>query len=250
MNLARIQARLSKGKVYRSRRARLTAEVRDALLIAFGEPAIEAPPDWPISSSFLHAFDELDPLVAPQSGAKYKLDELLPEDQYLSYMLLQDDSKRRKAVRMFTAGSLDLLNRIEGRRSIMSGSSVDMRYRAYAANLFMEHQNFFILIAHGLGHTIEEFRSLGPENLVKLLRDIPTLHVEASIAARLEAQAGSLDANDLRDMLSFYTAIPYSDVLVAEREFVSLALQARLQIEYDVSLLTGLDELIAEMGKE
>src|SRR3546814_7006825 len=50
-----------------------------------------------------------------------------------------------------------------------------------------------------------------------LLEDVPTMNVEVEMAARLESKTGALSANDVLDIQSFYTAIPYSDRVVAEK---------------------------------
>ena len=111
---------------------------------------------------------------------------------------------------------------------MMAGCSTDLRYRAYAAKLFLDHQGFVAHMLDVIGHTVEEMNGLGSRAIVQFVRNVPTLNVEAEVAARLETQTGTLEVNDIRDVLSFYTAIPYSRRLVAERNFISLARQARL----------------------
>lgn len=247
MNVAKVQARLSKGFVYRSRKARLLIEMRNALHIAFSEQPIKLPKNWAVVEGFMQAFDLFDTLVAtPEQAAKSRFidKKLNPELQYLDYMLNQDDERRRESVVAFSLGSDALLSQIEGRRSVMAGSSMDLRYRAYAARLFLDHQG---LVAHMLdvvGHSVDEMKCLGSEAIVQFVRNVHTLNVEAEIAARLETQARSINANDIRDELSFYTAIPYSRNLVAERNFISLARQAKLHTKYGVSLHTKLEELV------
>ena len=126
----------------------------------------------------------------------------------------------------------------------MEGSSTDLRYRAYAARIFLNHQGFVAHMLDAIGHTVEEMKALGGQSLIDFIRNVPTLHVEAEIAARLEIQDGALEPNDIRDVQSFYTSIPYSSRLVAERNFISLARQAKLDTKYGVSLHTNLNELV------
>jgi hypothetical protein len=244
--LARVQARLSKGFVYRSRKARLLVEMRNALHGIFGEYPIELPKNWAIVPGFMQAFEPFDTLVASPKEANTSrlINEFIePPTQYLDYMQNQDDEKRRIAVATFSSELASLLRRIEERRSIMSGSSTDLRYRAYSAKLFLDHQGFVAHMLSVIGHTVDEMKDLGDKSIVDFMRNVPTLHVEAEIAARLEIQAGSLEPNDIPDIQSFYTAIPYSSKLVAERDFISLARQAKLDTKYPVSLHTNLNEL-------
>ena len=195
----------------------------------------------------MQAFDPFDTLVATPEQAAISLlinENLAPELQYLDYMINQDDERRRQAVAAFSTESDSLISRIEERRAMMAGSSTDIRYRAYAAKLFLDHQGFVAHMLHVIGHTVEEMKGLGSEAIVQFVRNVHTLNVEAEIAARLEAQTGRLEANDIRDVLSFYTAIPYSRRLVAEKNFISLARQAKLHSKYFVSLHTKLEELV------
>lgn len=246
MEVASVQARLSKGFVYRSRKGRLLVEMRNALHLAFSESPANLTSQWAIVPGFMQAFESFDTLVASHDDANTSRlinEHIDPARQYLDYMLHQDDMQRRTAVNAFSVESDALLARIEARRALMVGSSMKMRYRAYAARLFLDHQGFVAHMLEVIGHTVEEMKALGGESIVQFIRDVPTLNVEAEIAARLESQTGSLEVNDIRDVQSFYTAIPYSERLVAEKNFTSLARQAKLHEKYNVALHEKLEEL-------
>lgn len=62
------------------------------------------------------------------------------------------------------------------------------------------------------------------------------------MVVRLEDQARDINENDLRDMMSFMTVIPFVDVVVAGKSFVNLARQARLGEAYKTELLTSVFE--------
>ncbi len=55
-HVAEVQASLSKGFVFRSRKARLLIEIRNALHSAFGEPRVQLEPNWAIVPGFMQAF--------------------------------------------------------------------------------------------------------------------------------------------------------------------------------------------------
>ncbi len=241
-----IQALLSKGFVFRSRKARLLIEMRNALHLAFGEKPKQLSANWAVVPGFMQAFETFDALVAsPEDAATSRFinEHVDPEKQYIDYMMNQDDARRRTAHAAFAKESDQLLSRIEARRTIMESSTVDLRWRAYAARLFLDHQGFVAHMLEVVGHTVDEMKELGGAAIVKFVRDVPTLNVEAELAARLEIQTGPLEVNDILDMQSFYTAIPYASRLVAERGFISLARQAKLDARYSVALLTKLSEL-------
>ncbi|MYN38641.1 hypothetical protein GTP55_04570 [Duganella sp. FT109W] len=245
-NVVEIQALLSKGFVFRSRKARLLIEMRNALHIAFGDEPEQPPANWTVVPGFMQAFEMFDTLVAsPEDAAtsRFMNQQVDPQKQYVDYMMNQDDGRRRAAHSAFAKESDQLLSRIEARRTIMEGSTMDLRWRAYAAKLFLDHQGFVAHMLDVVGHTVDEMKKLGGEAIVKFVREVPTLNVEAELAARLEVKTGPLKVNDIQDMHSFCTAIPCAGRLVAERGFISLARQAKLDNRYDVALSTELAEL-------
>ena len=229
MTVARVQARLSKGTVYRSRKARLLVEMRNSLHRIFSEPEIELPVNWAIVRGFMQAFEPFDTMVAsPEEASRSALISryLSPEFQYIDYMQNQEDDKRRMAVASFSSGSSALLARIEQRRSTMIGLSADLRYRAYLAMLFLDHQDSVVHMLSNIGHTVDEMKALGDNAVPDFIRGVPTLNVEAAIAARLEIQQGALESNDIRDVQSFYTAIPYSNTMVAKKGLFQMKILA------------------------
>lgn len=243
-DLARVQATISRGYVYRSRRARLDLEIANALRIAFGD-SVKAPAwDQVVVPGFWRAFEPMDtPDAIRQLDAISSV--MSVQEQYVDFMLNQDDRRRREAVASFTQGTLQLLKNIEERRALVADEKPEFRYRAYAVKLFYDHEPDLIRGLKALARSVEDLKALGAPAMVTLLRNIPTLDVEAEIAARLEAEDRALQDNDIRDVQSFYSAIPYSSNLVAERHFVSLAKQARLDRRYNVALHTNLSELIS-----
>jgi hypothetical protein len=56
--------------------------------------------------------------------------------------------------------------------------------------------------------------------------------------------AGTIHQNDLFDMQAFYTAIPYSSLVIAEKASISRARQAKLDVKYQVKLSSSLDDLL------
>lgn len=245
--VAETQAKLSLGHVYRSRAGRLRVEIRAAILRLFGAPQANLPENWAIAHGFMQAFEPMDTLVATPAEAErtIQLNRLIdPRDQYVDYMKNQEDSLRREAHVNLAKGTADLVARIEDRRALLKGESVDLRRRAYSVRLFLDHQDYVIKELQALGYTFEQLKSLGGKAVIALMEDVPTLNVEAEMAARLEAQTGSISPNDVFDMQSFYTAVPYSTRIVAEKASISRARQAKLHTKYQVTLSQSITELL------
>ena len=245
--LAETQAQFSLGYVYRSRLSRLHVEVRSALHRLFNTEETKFPENWVIAHGFLQCFEQMDTLVASQAEIDRinRLNQSIdPADQYVHFMKTQDDSVRRETHKKLSIAADSIVAEIETRRARLTGETVDMRRRAYSVHLFVDHQDLFIQIANTMGHSFEQLLAIGERAVPALIEDVPTLDVEAKMAARLESKCGPMKANDLFDMQSFYTAIPYSTRIIAERSAISLAQQAKLDIQYGVVLSHSLESLL------
>ncbi|MDR6965748.1 MULTISPECIES: hypothetical protein [Shewanella] len=246
-HVATAQARLSKGYVFRSRKTRLLIEMRVALQQLFDETSLALSDNWVVAPGFMQAFEVFDEMVASTPEAQHTrwLNKYLdPREQFLDYMLNQDDSARRAAHVAFAAESAALVERIEKRRGLLEGESGDLRKRAYSAKLFLDHQGYVAHVLQSLGHTVDEMKAKGPKAIASFLENVPTLNIEAEMAVKLEAQSRAIEENDIRDMLSFNTALPYASSIVGEKRFVSLAKQANLDKKYGTSISKSLDSLL------
>lgn len=245
--LAETQARLSCGCVYRSRAGRLLVEMQQTIRKLFGEPPKELVGNWFLASGFMQVFESMDTLLVPPAEAErvHRTNRWIdPRVQYVDFMKNQDDATRRNAYVDFSASAEQLIKRIEERRALLRGNSTDLRRRAYNVGLFLDHQDDMIRVTRDLGRTWEELKALGDKAMVALIEDVPTLNVEAEMAARLESETRPIDANDVMDMESFYTAIPYSSRVVAEKASISRARQAKLDVCYPVILSERLEDLL------
>jgi hypothetical protein len=196
-----------------------------------------------IVPNFIRAFEEFEPAIV--AITEFTDNYMGAKEAYLDFMLDQDDQIRRAAHLTFAQGADSLVERIEKRRKNFANYSKELRQRAYAAQLFMDHQDSVIQELINLGRTVQEMEDLGPDAFMKFIGDIPTLNVELKLAICREAQAGLLKANDLGDAQNFYTSIPYANIIVAEKNFVNLAKQAKLDKQYGVELHTNLEHLLS-----
>jgi hypothetical protein len=251
-HLAETQAKLSRGSAYRSRAARLETEVSLALHRIFDVTLPMRQQFWAIAPNFLEAFEPFDSFIAPvTTSEQLKLinAHIAPEVMYENYMKNQDDDVRRAAHVNVTAGIKDLVAKVESRRALINGESVDLRRRAYAVGLFIENKDLFVRILNRLGFSYEELQARGDQAMRSLIEDVPTLDVESRMVARLEAENGGIKPNDVFDIQAFYTAIPYSSWVVAEKGSISRAQQAKLDIAYKTKLSRSLEDLMDVYSK-
>ena len=241
LDVARTQAEFSKGCVFRSRKARLLVEIRNALHIAFDYDPVLLPSHWFVVPNFIRAFEEFE--ASAVSMVELADSYIDPKELYLDYMSNQDDQVRRTAHIRYKEESKSLIQRIENRRKLFSEYNKSIRQRGYAAQLFLDHQESIFRAISNIGHTFAEMEKLGPDVFIKFIEDIPTLNVELKLAMGRESQTGSLKENDLGDIENFYTAIPYSNIIVAEKNFTAIAGQTKLGEAYGVTLHTKLENV-------
>lgn len=238
-HLAETQAALSRGFAYRSRAGRLEVEVRAVLRRMFGLEEQELPPHWAVATSFVESFEPLDTTIssAPDALRVRRLNtHFTPAEQYVAFMKGQDEGRRKQVHQTIRSATAKIISDMEGRRALLEGESVDVRRRAYSALLFISHQDLFLRILGGLGFSFRQLQELGAPAIRALVDDVPTLNVEVEMVTRLESECGRLCPNDLFDIQSFYTAIPYSNRVIAEKASISRARQARLDSRYGVRL--------------
>lgn len=246
LNVAMTQARLSKGLVFRSRKSRLLFEMCNALRRVFGEKIVLLPENW-VVAGFLEAFESLDLLIA--TGKELEISSLInehlnPQSLYLEYMMNSNDIVRREAHNKMRAECETLVKRMEERILLYSGYPISTRKRAYSATVFMEHQNLLFEALQLTNHTFDDMREYGDNVILEFIKDVPTLNVEIEIACKLELRSAKIKTNSLFEMSSFSTAIPYCKFIVAEKDFVSLAKQAKLHEHYKTNISHSLNSLI------
>ncbi|WP_152247138.1 hypothetical protein [Xanthomonas sp. LMG 12462] len=246
-NLASAQAILSRGYVYRSRTARIEAEVKDLLCNRFGLEASVRAPRWALVPSFWQAFAPLDSLVATHGGnalPEAPQSSQSPAEAYLSFMTGQDDGERRHAHAMLFELADKAVSGIEERRIQLQGIPIELRVRVMSAMLFNEQQELFQRVLSDLNKSIADLAALGDCAITSLITNTPTLSIEAELSARREAETGKISPNDLFDMQAMYTSIPYSTHVIAEKASISRARQAGLGRKYRVNLSSSLDTLL------
>jgi len=244
-NLARTQSLISGGIVFRGRR-RILAETLTAYIAGRHEISRPSPPGrWFLSDLWFEAAGDYSPecygfAMAERLLASIRRD---PARALFDYLALDDEDVRLEAVRRYSAGSADLISRIETRRALVASETLALRKRAYGARLVIDELDFIFAIARGLGLDWSTVADIGSSLVRGMVVDVPVLNVERELAVRLENQGRAVSENDLRDMTAFITVLPFADVIVAEKQFVNLARQARLDERHQTTLLTSIHDL-------
>lgn len=244
-NLARTQSLISRGIVFRGRR-RILAETLTAYIAnrkAISRPAPS--PRWFLSDLWFEAAGDYS-----QESYGFALPgELLeiirqdPAGALFEHLASGLEDVRVEAVKRYSMGSAELMSRIEIRRALVAGATFAMRKRVYGAKLVCDELHLIFAIARSLGLNWTTVADIGSSLVRGMSADVPVFRVETELAVRLEDQGRALSENDLRDMAAFVTVLPMADVIVAEKQFVNLARQARLDDLFETTLLTSIHDL-------
>jgi hypothetical protein len=244
-DLASLQAFLSRGLVFRSRHKRLEVEIGQVLEHACGLPPNKMEALWFLSSVFFEAFAEWrdERLGFPISERVIDYICGRPAHCLYEYLCNTPSNIRVAAVKKFSEGLKLLRGRVEDRRRRHSNESIPLRRRMYSALLLIDEADLLVRAANKAGISCNTVADLGGAIVRRVMNDLPTYYVEREIALRLETQKRPVHENDFRDMQSFCAIIPYADEVVAEKQFASLAQQAKLNRKYHTRIMTDILEL-------
>ena len=248
-HLAYVLATLSGGKVLRGRRRILEAMLLQRIGVVTGVPVPTLAMDWFLSDLWFEAvaertsgaFDvEISPVVLGHMQQN-------PQKALFTYLRGKDEAARQEGVRRYSADSQALIARLEARRHRLAGETFALRLRAYAAQLMVDELNYILELGRQCGLPWFELADIGDKSARSMISDVPILEVERQLAVRLEDQKHVTNENDLRDMYAFTTALPLVDIMVAEKQFVNLSRQAKLDKRYGTLLLTSVHDLTPQM---
>jgi hypothetical protein len=241
-NMAHTQAFISGGVVFRGRQhileETLSAYIAQELSIARPAPAEH----WFLSDLWFECASNYEPEAVSLQISQRFLDHtrLDPPRALIDYLIFNDESVRLDAIKRYSAGSMELIGRIERRRKVVSGQPLAFRKRVYGAQLLLDELDFVLATGRKLGLDWQAVGDIGSSLARSIVAQVPILNVERELVVRLEDQKRSVNENDLRDMLSFTTAIPLADVVVAENQFVNLTRQSGLGKSHGTRLITSI----------
>lgn len=244
-NMALTQAMISGGRVFRSRR-RILAETLAFYLARYHNiqrPEPEA--NWFLSDLWFESAADYSPQTYGLEISEPVI-HLLRQDPVhalFDHLTAVEEDVRLKMVRRYSASSAELVTRIEAARVIAAGETIAFRKRAYGARLIIDEIDFILATGKELGMGWETISDIGSSLARRIAVDIPVLNIERELAARLEDQTRAITENDLRDMAAFTIVLPFADIVVAEKQFVNLARQARLDKNYNLALKTSIFDL-------
>jgi len=245
INMARTQVTISKGCVFRGRR-RILGETLSSYLASKFSIAREPPEEnWFLSNLWFESVADYSPDTFGVATSDRVLEYMRsnPARVLFDYLTADDGDARLERVRRFSAGSAAIIAGIEARRAIVATEPLALRKRAYSARLMIDELDFILATGRRLGLDWNSVSDIGSSLIRSIPVDVPILAAERELAVRLEDQAKPIAENDLRDMSAFALVLPLADIVIGEKAFINLAIQARLGKTRGTRLLTSIDEL-------
>jgi hypothetical protein len=172
-----------------------------------------------------------------------------PQEFLFGILMETSDDVRTTAVRQFSQGIDGVRQQIEERRARNAGENESMRRKIQNAVLMIneiDEIQAWVLAASVpdvSAHDILE------KHARRIMNETPTYLIERELALRLEGQHNRpIQENDFRDMQSFCAVVAYSDIVVAENQFSSLARQAGLDRKYGTLITTSFTKMMESMA--
>jgi hypothetical protein len=246
-DVALVQSRISLGRVFPDRRRRLEREVREFARAETGLPSEPSPRYWYISNIFLDAFPDSGASDSVLENARHAIAEQ-PCSALFDFLTSANDHVRLKAVQNWSSGADALRRKLESNRAKILKEPMAMQRRMYSALLVSNDLERSLKIAQEGGVSWKSLQDIGEHSARRLIEAVPVLHVERELVLRRNAENRPLCENDFRDLMAVLGAVPYSDMIVAEKNFVSLAIQSGLGKKYGTVLATNIADVNDWLG--
>lgn len=251
-DLAYCMTTLGGAYVFRGRHKRLEVEIIDVIRRAYDLTPLVYRDEWFLSQVFYEATAEWDdPRLGPAVSEKmYDFANANPQEFLFRFLMETPESTRTEAVRRFSHGIDDVRQRVEERRLRDAGEKEALRRNLQNAMLMINELDEIHAWVAKAGVPGASVRGILEKHARRIMNETPTYFIERELAIRLERQLNrAIHENDFRDMQSFCAVLAYSDVVVAENQFTSLARQAGLHAKYDTILTTSFAEMIEALGR-
>jgi hypothetical protein len=252
LQLANLLADLSQGWFLADRSTRLQVEFDHAVAGLYGLQSQGPSTAWPLVRGIVRGFGDF-PYLAAKTGTSVSLMQIVtelvdPREQIRSFLAFEKEAVRRRATEHFSQGVSGLVAELEQQRSALAGESADLQSRVYAAQLFLQHQDYLGRALARCGKSFDDLRTLPPELIAGIVDNVPTLQIERSLAVQLNRQRQRrLQMNDGNDLAALCAAIPYCRFVVSENLWADLVRRTRLAERYGTIFLSDLSELSARL---
>lgn len=250
--LAEFIVELSRNRVILPQMAIVEWEVRNALCRLFGRRAQTNIRQLLIAEGFVSALGKVMGIAGLSAEHEVAARALALSPAMSVDMLIAAGDNRTLTDGMRTHEQRIVAFYERQRAEVVTNLTSEQRLGIELATAFSEGQEGVALRAglKEMGVTLEDFKNRvnTPPAFAAFARGIPTLDVFLTLLlARDRNPDRKVKSNDTRDLVWLSVAVPYSDVVVAEKDWAHHVRAARLDTKYDTLLMTDLRELPAQL---
>jgi len=165
-------------------------------------------------------------------------------EELIRCLVGKDENLRRRAVESFNQRANTYAKNVEDMRVIGKPFSKAERKRAYVADLTIRLQKEITKQLALEGQSFEKFLAMGEHWLLDFFSRIPCLNVEIELVTeRDEDLSKATSPHDLVDIPFLSVAIPFCNVVVADKYWVEIARRKELDRKYNTIVLDDILEL-------
>ncbi len=249
--LAEVMAEISQGIAIVPKSKIMNWELERAIAMAFGETPSTMPSvfGYGMSMIFGRNFIEKDMNDQPHLKTDYFINRaktiLSNKEATLSFLVGDDEVLNSKVVNGLRDINEPFVAKMEKSRGQDKRDNDDFQERLYLAVLTKELQPKLIALLGDHDKTMNDFFSLGLDNVRKFFHDVPTLDVEIGLALSLNKHWDrKLKVNDTSDIAFACISIPYCDVVVTEVFLRTLTIRQKIDKKYDTNIISDLNDLL------
>jgi|DewCreStandDraft_4_1066084.scaffolds.fasta_scaffold35254_3 hypothetical protein len=249
--LAEVMAEISQGIAIIPKSIVMNWELHCAIATAFGETSAPMPSVFGYGMPMIFGRNFLEKEMNSRSDLKsdYLVDRakkiLSSKESVVNFLVGDDENLTSKVLQGLREINEPFVTRLEKSREQDRKDTDDLQERVYLGVLTLELQPKLIAALGNHGKTMNDFFSLGLENVRKFFHAVPTLDVEIELALSLNKHWDrKLKVNDTSDVAFASISIPYCDVVVTEVFLRTLATRRKIDKKYETVVISDLNDLL------
>lgn len=247
IRIAEIMISLSDGTTIAPQWALVLPELKCAIARHFELPPPPSPVAFGKGVDLAFGNPNLDRLRARfGTDAVDALNEFVSTKEGMSALLTgPSDTAYLDLSQTFIDGAAKHTAMAEMARVSLETRSPVFRKRMYAAALASTLDNEIRIIAAELDVSYGQLLALGHRGLMRLFADVPCLHVEIELGTQRHTFWNrALAPNDMIDLATLASAIPYCDAVLTEKFWADLTHRAKLDLQYSTFVSSDLAEIV------
>lgn len=173
------------------------------------------------------------------------LDEYLDKELWLDIVSSNNDSDRLKALHPIIDEAKRISNSVNKNRKILEKETSNINLKSLMYLLFLDTQEKVISRFSNFNLEKEFIQKIWKENPMSIYKNIPSLNIEIQLKYHaFKNKLKSTVENDIFDWGALSSAINYYDIVITEKYWTNIAIQAKLNVKYNTIIKNDLKNVI------